>query len=121
LSLSSALSILPSTIRGLDLNPSFSSAGAFKEGDRDGGELALFELCGVRLTHGWVVDAGEGKESEVMGRVGSYDAAQSLLVAADVGGKGFAEDGESTNALPWLVLLETTGRKDADLPYPCSL
>lgn len=81
LTLSSALSILPTTVEGLNVNPSFLSHSAFVP-EGDGGELALFELAGVRLTHGWVVESEEDKE--VMGRVGSWDAAQAKMVEGQV-------------------------------------
>jgi len=36
---------LPSTVRGLNVNPAFAAVGRF-EAQGAGGELALFELCG---------------------------------------------------------------------------
>jgi len=81
LSLASALSILPTTVEGLNLNPSFLSPSSFQQ-EGDGGELALFELCGVRLTHGWVVENDEDRE--LFSRVGTWDAAQGVLVEGQV-------------------------------------
>lgn len=48
LSLEAALEILPSTVKGLNVNPAFAGVGRF-EAQGAGGELALFELCGQSL------------------------------------------------------------------------
>lgn len=48
MSLEAALEILPSTVRGLNVNPAFAGVGQF-EAQGAGGELALFELCGASL------------------------------------------------------------------------
>lgn len=40
-------------------------------------------LCvGVQLTHGWIPDASDAYQSDVLERVGTYDAAQLALVRA---------------------------------------
>ena len=109
LTLSSALSILPTTVQGLNVNPSFLAHSSFVP-EGDGGELALFELCGVKLTHGWVVDSEEDKE--LFGRVGAWDACQARMVegqvaegelertgGVDESGMGKIEDGQFGLAL----------------------
>lgn len=40
----------------MDLNPIFTGISSFRAPDGEGGELKLFELCGVRLVHGWLAD-----------------------------------------------------------------
>ena len=82
-SMSAALSILPSTRYGLEVNPRFASIDGFRESPTATGELALFSLSGVPLVHGWVADPQNEDEWEVVvGQCGDYDAATLLLVQA---------------------------------------
>ena len=74
------------------VNPSFRSVDAF-QAEGSGGELALFELCGVNLRHGWL--AGDGKEGDIMRGIETYDAAQDALVAASEAEAALAK-GEAT-------------------------
>jgi hypothetical protein len=66
---------------GMDLNPVFTSATSFKPAG-DAGELKLFELTGINLVHGWLVDPGS-PEFDVLSRYENYDAAVNVLVHAD--------------------------------------
>ncbi|KAG8212813.1 hypothetical protein J3R82DRAFT_11106 [Butyriboletus roseoflavus] len=79
--ISSALSIMPSTTKGLDLNPQFTSVTAFSPAS-DTGELALFTQAGIQLVHGWVVDP-ESPEAETMAHIRDYDTAVTLIADAD--------------------------------------
>jgi len=78
---SSALSILPVTQKGMDLNPVFTSATSFKPAG-DNGELELFELTGINLVHGWLADPSS-PEFDVLSRYENYDASVNALVFAD--------------------------------------
>ncbi|CED84279.1 Uncharacterized conserved protein [Phaffia rhodozyma] len=98
LSLESALSILPTTVHGLSVNPSFKAVGSFSR-ENDAGELALFELCGVRLTHGWVVDPENAREIEILGQVDTYDAAQTLLVEGSIAQSELSQGGKNSEEL----------------------
>ncbi|EJD49038.1 DUF544-domain-containing protein [Auricularia subglabra TFB-10046 SS5] len=88
--LSAALSTLPNTQRGMDLNPQFTAVDAFRPAG-DGGELKLFELAGVQLYHGWLVDP-DGQEYEVISRVQDYDNAVNQIVEADYMSQGRVVD-----------------------------
>ena len=79
LSVDEALSLLPLTQKGLDLSPIFTSHTLFKPCPA----LRLFQLCGIELVHGWVVDPDSGEEAEVLERVGDYDSAVGLVVEVD--------------------------------------
>ncbi|KAM5544808.1 hypothetical protein V8D89_001706 [Ganoderma adspersum] len=84
-----ALSVMPATRKGMDLNPLFTGATSFRpaEGAMAGGELQLFAQAGIRLAHGWLVDPA-APEHAAVARVGDYDAAVNLLVEADCLTKG---------------------------------
>ncbi|KAG6332966.1 hypothetical protein ID866_6119 [Astraeus odoratus] len=79
--ISAALSIMPNTTKGLDLNPQFTAVDSFRPGG-DGGELQLFAKAGIRLVHGWVVDP-ESPTAAVLLRVSDYDSAVVLIADAD--------------------------------------
>ncbi|KIM62732.1 hypothetical protein SCLCIDRAFT_15738 [Scleroderma citrinum Foug A] len=83
---SSALSIMPTTTKGLDLNPQFTAVDLFRPGS-DGGELQLFAKAGIKLVHGWVVDP-ESQAASVLSRVSDYDSAVMLIADADHLSKG---------------------------------
>lgn len=94
LTLEAALNILPTTVRGLNINVGFNDIKSFQattEGSSD--ELALFEMAGVELVHGWIVDTN-GEEWEAMRRVAgegvpTYDSVQEAIV------KGMGTDGQA--------------------------
>ncbi|KZV97434.1 DUF544-domain-containing protein [Exidia glandulosa HHB12029] len=88
--LSAALSTLPNTQRGMDLNPLFTSIDAFRPAG-DGGELKLFELAGVQLFHGWLVDPSS-QEFDVVSRISDYDSAVNAIVEADYISQGRVVD-----------------------------
>ncbi|KAF8493940.1 hypothetical protein F5888DRAFT_1720636 [Russula emetica] len=79
---SAALSMMPLTTRGMDLNPVFTSSTAFRPATT-GGELALFSSAGISLVHGWLIDP-ESSEYAAVSRVKDYDSAMNLIVEADV-------------------------------------
>ncbi|KAL4066721.1 hypothetical protein V8B97DRAFT_1948536 [Scleroderma yunnanense] len=79
--ISSALSIMPTTTKGLDLNPQFTAVDSFRPRG-DGGELQLFAEAGIKLVHGWVVDP-ESRAATVLSRVSDYDSAVMLIADAD--------------------------------------
>ncbi|TFK50184.1 DUF544-domain-containing protein [Heliocybe sulcata] len=82
--ISAALSIMPKTTKGMDLNPVFTGASSFRPaGDGSGGELKLFEQADIKLVHGWLVDP-DSPEHPVVSRVQDYDSAVNLIVEADV-------------------------------------
>ncbi|KAG1735291.1 uncharacterized protein EDB91DRAFT_1144738 [Suillus paluster] len=83
---SAALSIMPSTTKGLDLNPLFTGPTSFRPAG-EGGELKLFEQAGIELVHGWLVDP-ESEEYRVMKHVRDYDTAVTLIADADHVTKG---------------------------------
>lgn len=76
-----ALSIMPSTTKGLDLNPVFTGATSFRPAG-EGGELKLFEQAGIELVHGWLVDP-DSEEYRVLQHVRDYDTAVTLIADAD--------------------------------------
>lgn len=100
-SLSSALSILPSTRYGLSLNPKFGTSGFKPSSTTGAGELSLFSLANVELVHGWLVEPtseeGGGEEYEVLvGTCGDYDTALERVVEGDViTGTEVGEDDEA--------------------------
>ncbi|KAF8124701.1 hypothetical protein EV363DRAFT_1539492 [Boletus edulis] len=91
--ISAALSIMPSTTKGLDLNPQFTSITAFSPAS-DVGELDLFAQAGIQLVHGWVVDP-ESPEAEVMAHIRDYDTAVTLIADADYLTKGKLLSGDA--------------------------
>ncbi|TFK21464.1 hypothetical protein FA15DRAFT_79169 [Coprinopsis marcescibilis] len=78
---SAALSIMPLTQKGMDLNPVFTSSTEFRPSGL-GGELKLFEQVGIRLVHGWLVDPGS-QEANALERAPDYDTAVSLIAEVD--------------------------------------
>lgn len=93
LSLEAALSILPSTRYGLDLNPRFGHIDGFRpsgettneDGKTGSGELALFAMSKVPLLHGWVVDPQDEQTWNVLvEKTGDYDTALEKIVEGQV-------------------------------------
>ncbi|EGG12378.1 uncharacterized protein MELLADRAFT_115056 [Melampsora larici-populina 98AG31] len=70
--LSVALSVIPSSRTGLNLNPRFGSIDGFGPGS---GELALFSSAGVPLVHGWVADPQDQDTWDALMKCGDYDRA----------------------------------------------
>ncbi|KAL0576089.1 hypothetical protein V5O48_005888 [Marasmius crinis-equi] len=79
--ISAALSIMPITQRGMDLNPLFTGSRLFRP-EGHGGELKLFEQVGIDLVHGWIVDP-ESVEAKVLSKTEDYDSAVVLIADAD--------------------------------------
>ncbi|KAF9450491.1 DUF544-domain-containing protein [Macrolepiota fuliginosa MF-IS2] len=80
--ISAALSIMPYTQKGMDLNPLFTAATSFRPSGGGTGELDLFEKAGIQLVHGWLVDP-ESEEAEVIQRVKDYDRAVEFIAEVD--------------------------------------
>ncbi|KAF9262384.1 hypothetical protein L218DRAFT_867410 [Marasmius fiardii PR-910] len=78
---SAALSIMPHTQKGMDLNPLFTGCKLFRP-EGLGGELKIFEQVGIDLVHGWVVDPGS-EEAKVLSKTEDYDSAVMLIADAD--------------------------------------
>ncbi|KAF8344757.1 hypothetical protein F5887DRAFT_969764 [Amanita rubescens] len=78
---SAALSVLPYTQRGMDLNPVFISPFKFNPSG-DGKELQLFDQTNMKLVHGWLVDP-DSTEAEAVTSVQDYDNATILIAEAD--------------------------------------
>lgn len=80
--ISPALSIMPYTQTGMNLNPLFTSSTSFRPSS--GGELALFLLSGIPLVHGWLVDPDSPAARAMMEeRTEDYDSAVALIAEAD--------------------------------------
>ncbi|TFK82191.1 hypothetical protein K466DRAFT_666660 [Polyporus arcularius HHB13444] len=79
--ISAALSVMPVTRKGLDLNPLFTGSTSFRPAGA-GGELKLFEQAAIKLVHGWLVDPSS-PEYEVLSRTEDYDTSVNLLVEVD--------------------------------------
>ncbi|PWN48022.1 DUF544-domain-containing protein [Violaceomyces palustris] len=103
--LGAALTILPRTQRGLDVDVLFSSHDAFstsnssqESGETNGaGELALFKLCGVDLVHGWLADPADPDTYSAVLAAASYNRALDKLVAADAATSSASGAGEGVS------------------------
>ncbi|KAF8151256.1 hypothetical protein K438DRAFT_1865167 [Mycena galopus ATCC 62051] len=85
--ISAALSIMPLTQKGMDLNPLFTGATSFRPAG-DNGALKLFEQAGIQLVHGWLVDPASPEAEAVLTRAQDYDTAVTYIVDADYTAKG---------------------------------
>ncbi|KAK7055908.1 fam63a-like protein [Favolaschia claudopus] len=85
--ISAALSIMPLTQKGMDLNPLFTGATSFRPAG-DGGALKLFEQAGIELVHGWLVDPESPEAEAIVKRAQDYDTAVTCIVDADHTAKG---------------------------------
>lgn len=86
--LEAALSTLPRTQYGLDVDVGFGGISEFAAVQGDGrqggaGELALFRLCGVPLVHGWLPDPADTKTYQAVKEAGSYNRATDIVVRGD--------------------------------------
>ncbi|PPQ79029.1 hypothetical protein CVT25_002338 [Psilocybe cyanescens] len=95
---SAALSIMPYTQRGMDLNPVFTAADSFHPSGAAGGELKLFEQVNISLLHGWLVDP-DSSEAPVLKRIQDYDTAVALIAEVDhlTNGRFVVDDTASSN------------------------
>lgn len=83
-SLSDALSVLPHTRYGLDLNPHFHSPYALSPSStRHKGAIALFALCDVPLVHGWVYDRQSPNSDVILQDGQNYDHATQIIAEGD--------------------------------------
>ncbi|KAF8626952.1 hypothetical protein AX15_004619 [Amanita polypyramis BW_CC] len=78
---SAALSILPYTQKGMDLNPVFTSPLEFNPAG-DGKEMILFDQANMKLVHGWLVDP-DSTEAKTVSEAQDYDNATILIAEAD--------------------------------------
>ncbi|KAJ7629682.1 hypothetical protein DFH06DRAFT_708199 [Mycena polygramma] len=85
--ISAALSIMPLTQKGMDLNPLFTGATSFRPAG-DNGALKLFEQAGIELVHGWLVDPASPEAEAILSRAQDYDTAVTYIVDADHTAKG---------------------------------
>ena len=70
--LEDAIAVLPKLQRGLDLNLRFTAIDAYEYTS----EMAVFDLLGIQLVHGWLVDPQDKGAVEVLGAAGmSYNQA----------------------------------------------
>ncbi|SPO40552.1 uncharacterized protein PSFLO_06034 [Pseudozyma flocculosa] len=114
LDLGAALSILPRTQRGLDVDVCFASHDAFSttrpaadadapspsdQSDSGAGELALFKLCGVPLVHGWLADPADSQAYQAVLQAGSYNRAVDVVVQGDEIAKGAVVQDRGVGAL----------------------
>lgn len=84
--LEAALSTLPRTQSGLDVDVGFESIRSFSpsaRGSDGGGELSLFKLCNVPLVHGWLPDPADPETYKAVTAAGSYNKATDLVVKGD--------------------------------------
>jgi hypothetical protein len=89
--LHSALSTIPITQTGLDLNPSFASIDAFRPTSHSASSssstahgLDLFTAVGIPLVHGWIADSQDSDTWDVIvGKCGDYDKAVELVVTGE--------------------------------------
>ncbi|KAG8713284.1 hypothetical protein FRC11_012693, partial [Ceratobasidium sp. 423] len=81
--LTKALSTLPHTQRGMDLNPVFTNLSAFSTSPSSATHApTLFDLSRVRLVHGWLADP-QSPTYAALEKVRDYDAATNLIVSCD--------------------------------------
>lgn len=66
----------------MDLNPLFTGVSSFRPGG-EGGELKLFDLAGIRLVHGWLVDP-DSQEYPAVSITEDYDTSLNAIVEADI-------------------------------------
>lgn len=70
--------LLPKLENGLDVNCMFTTPTAFESTS----QLALFDLAGVRLMHGWCVDPEDRETARVIGQM-SYNKLVDWLTAGE--------------------------------------
>ncbi|KAG8781519.1 hypothetical protein FRC12_021830 [Ceratobasidium sp. 428] len=102
--LTKALSTLPHTQRGMDLNPVFTSLTSFSQSLHSPTHpTTLFNLSRIRLVHGWLADPQAEHIYKVLDKVRDYDTATTLIASCDafmggamvesVGGSGSGVNG----------------------------
>ncbi|KAJ7841548.1 hypothetical protein B0H13DRAFT_2099686 [Mycena leptocephala] len=96
--ISAALSIMPLTQKGMDLNPLFTGATSFRPAG-DGGALKLFQQAGIPLVHGWLVDPESPDAAPILSRAQDYDTAVTYIVDADYTAKGQLVTDDSSDAI----------------------
>ncbi|KAI8150352.1 hypothetical protein BJV82DRAFT_18158 [Fennellomyces sp. T-0311] len=90
--LDAALSILPNLQTGLDVNTKFSSIRGFEPT----AELAMFDLFGVELVHGWLADPQDQETYRiVVEKCGSYNSVVECVVRGDTLSSGAVVEGEN--------------------------
>jgi len=79
--ITAALSILPITQNGLDLNPLFTGASTFRP-TGEGAALELFKQAHIQLVHGWLCDPDSHEYNSLL-QTQDYDSSMDLIVEAD--------------------------------------
>jgi len=79
--IATALSILPITQNGLDLNPLFTGASTFRP-TGNGAALDLFRQAHINLVHGWLCDP-DSNEYNALLNTQDYDSCMDLIAEAD--------------------------------------
>lgn len=109
LTLEAALNILPTTVQGLNVNIGFDAINSFQSTEGSSDELALFEMAGVELVHGWIADTSSGEEWEAMKRAAeeklTYDAVQEAIIKGMDGDGQAAKDGEFSCVVVEMMLI----------------
>lgn len=77
------LDLIPSLVKGLDVNLKFDSPFSFETCPA----MDLFDLFDVKLCHGWTVDPQDKETYRVVVKEkGSFNQVQEALVAGDIAG-----------------------------------
>lgn len=69
-------------VEGLDVNPKFGSVSGFEFTS----EMNVFDLCNVRLLHGWIVDEHGGPAMARLAKM-SYNGATELVCSSLADGR----------------------------------
>jgi len=77
------MKVLPTLQFGLDVNVKFSGVDQFEFDDR----IAVFDLLGVNLFHGWVIDPHDEETVDVFGDL-SYNQVMDKLIHLQNAGEG---------------------------------
>jgi ubiquitin carboxyl-terminal hydrolase MINDY-1/2 len=88
-----AVLVIPKLLEGIHVNVKFAAVDAFEYTE----ELSVFELLGMQIVHGWVVDQQDKQAFEVLGGLGYNQAAELALGVGDE-----KDEGRSWIARRWL-------------------
>jgi hypothetical protein len=87
--LEDAMHILPNLNQGMDVNVKFESVDAFEYTT----QLSVFEVLGIPIVHGWIVDPNDRDAQEVLKNL-SYNQAAELALTQFGGGSDQKEEKE---------------------------
>ncbi|TKY87064.1 hypothetical protein EX895_003741 [Sporisorium graminicola] len=117
--LEAALSTLPRTQYGLDVDVGFGSITSFAAtpgNDGGAGELALFRLCGVQLVHGWLPDPADAETYQAVQAAGSYNKATDVVVRGDEIADGAVVRDRGVGALAATLASQSTSSSNGKQP-----